>query len=104
MSSGQNTLKFAYEHYETYGWHEGRNPNAFFDVNKYLAANPDVKAAGIDPLMHYDTWGWHEGRNPSSAFNTSAYEAHNPDVATAHVDPLTHYLQYGIHEGRAAAL
>ena len=28
------------------------------------AANPDVKAAGVDPLIHFDQVGWKEGRVP----------------------------------------
>jgi len=89
-------------HYAQYGWHEGRDPNAFFSTQDYLAANPDVAAAKMNPLDHYDQYGWHEGRDPSAAFSTKAYLAANPDVAAAHMDPLQHYLQYGLAEGRAA--
>src|SRR5882724_3678154 len=49
------THENAETHYETVGWKEGRNPNAFFDTNFYLAKNPDVKAAGVDPLIQFDT-------------------------------------------------
>ena len=91
----------AYQHYDTYGAHEGRNPNAFFDTAVYLARNPDVAAAGVDPLDHYHQYGWHEGRDPSADFNTRAYLAANPDVEAAGVDPLFHYLAYGAGEGRA---
>ncbi len=89
-------------HYAQYGWHEGRDPNAFFSTQGYLAANPDVAAAKVNPLVHYDQFGWHEGRDPSAAFSTKGYLGANLDVAAAHVDPLQHYLQYGIAEGRAA--
>jgi class 3 adenylate cyclase len=89
-------------HFQTTGWHEGRNPNALFDVSGYLAAYADVAAAGVNPLDHYHAWGWREGRDPSLAFDTAAYLADNPDVAAAQVDPLKHFLQTGIHEGRAA--
>ncbi len=87
-------------HYETWGWHEGRDPDALFDTSWYLAHNPDVAAAHVDPLWHYDTFGWHEGRDPSAAFDSSDYLARNPDVAAAGVDPLTHYLLHGQAEGR----
>ncbi|MGY3494967.1 hypothetical protein [Bradyrhizobium sp. USDA 4502] len=93
-------VAFAYEHYETNGWHEGRDPNAYFDVTWYLSTYADVAKAGIDPLSHYDTFGWKEGRNPSTFFNTNDYEAANFDVAAAHVDPLQHFLQFGADEGR----
>ena len=33
-----------------------------FDNNKYLLENPDVKKAGINPLVHYLRWGEREGR------------------------------------------
>lgn len=95
-----NPDQFAFNHYEQYGWHEGRDPDAFFDTNQYLSQNPDVARAGIDPLTHYETSGWREGRNPSSAFSTSGYEAANPDVAAAGVDPLQHFLASGAWEGR----
>jgi hypothetical protein len=88
-------------HYDTFGWHEGRNPNAYFDAAGYLAHYADVAAAGVDPLQHYEMFGWKEGRDPSASFDTLGYLAANPDVAAAHVNPLDHYLQFGVHEGRA---
>lgn len=100
LAAGGDTLAFAYQHYETYGRHEGRMADAYFDTAYYLSHNPDVAAAGIDPLTHYDLYGWKEGRAASAAFSTSAYHAANPDVAAAHIDPLTHYLQFGANEGR----
>jgi hypothetical protein len=87
-------------HYETYGWEEGRNPDAYFNTRFYLNQNPDVAAAGIDPLLHYETYGWKEGRDPSLNFNTDSYLKANPDVAAANIDPLEHYLQFGASEGR----
>ena len=39
-----------------------------FDAQYYLLHNPDVAAAGVDPLLHYNTVGWHEGRNPNALF------------------------------------
>lgn len=89
-------------HFHIYGWHEGRNPDSFFDTAGYLASNPDVAAAGIDPLAHFHRIGYMEGRLSSPAFDSAAYLAANPDVAAAGVDPLAHYLHYGQFEGRAA--
>ena len=88
------------QHYATFGFKEGRDPNAFFDTKGYLAAYADVGAAGIDPLEHYMSFGFKEGRDPSGAFDTNAYLAANPDVAAAGINPLQHFLQFGIHEGR----
>jgi hypothetical protein len=92
----------AFQHFEMYGWREGRNPNALFDTTGYLTAYADVKAAGINPLDHYDQSGWKEGRDPSTAFDTTDYLAQYTDVAAAHVNPLAHFLQSGEQEGRHA--
>jgi autotransporter-associated beta strand protein/VCBS repeat-containing protein len=88
------------DHYNTHGWQEVRDPNAFFSTGIYLSANPDVKSAGINPLAHFGQNGWHEGRVPSLTFDPGAYLAANPDVAAALVDPLAHFLQIGGQEGR----
>jgi hypothetical protein len=92
----------AEDHYNTNGWHDGRDPNAFFSTRFYGWTNPDVAAAGVNPLAHFDASGWREGRIPSLAFDPAQYLAHNPDVAAANVDPLAHYLQFGQDEGRVA--
>lgn len=97
-----DSLAFARQHYDAFGWREGRDGNAVFDTDGYLAAYGDVRAAGIDPLRHYDGFGWREGRDPSAAFDTTAYLAQNPDVAAAGVNPLIQYLTFGIYEGRSA--
>jgi hypothetical protein len=88
-------------HYNTFGWHEGRDPNPFFDTSGYLAVYRDVAAAGVNPLDHFHWTGWKEGRDPGPDFDTRLYLIHNPDVAAAGIDPLAHYLQTGLAEGRA---
>ena len=95
-----DTFAFARQHFDTYGWKEGRDPNAVFDTKGYLAAYGDVARAGINPLSHYDTYGWREGRDPARDFDTSAYLQANGDVAQAGLNPLQHYLQYGLVENR----
>lgn len=40
-------------HFCRVGWHEGRNPNPFFDTVTYLIRNPDVCKAGVNPYYHY---------------------------------------------------
>jgi Ca2+-binding RTX toxin-like protein len=87
-------------HYHAIGWHEGRDPSAFFSTSTYLAINSDVKAAGIDPLAHWHAAGWQEGRLPSLAFDAANYLQLNPDVAAAGVYPLWHFLAIGAGEGR----
>ncbi len=74
--------------------------NPDFDAAYYLANNPDVAAAGVDPLKHFLQQGWKEHRDPNAYFSTSYYLAQNPDVAAAGLDPLEHFEAYGWHEGR----
>ena len=49
-----------------FGWLEGRDPSVGFDTTAYLAANPDVAAAQVDPLAHFLQFGIHEGRSPQA--------------------------------------
>ncbi len=90
--------------YDAAGWRQGLNPDALFDTSYYLAQNPDVRAAGVDPLRHYEAYGWREGRDPSLLFSNSKYLAANPDVRAVGAQPLVHYMQYGQSEGRMAFL
>ncbi|KMO39732.1 5'-nucleotidase [Methylobacterium variabile] len=99
---GADGATFARQHYQLYGWKEGRNPNAVFDTKGYLNAYQDVAKANVDPLLHYDLYGYKEGRDPSAGFDTTDYLAANPDVASAKVDPMVHYLMFGAVEGRQA--
>lgn len=71
-----------------------------FDAQYYLAMNPDVAAAGADPLAHYQASGWQEGRDPNALFNVEYYLNQNQDVAAAGIDPLAHYTEFGWQEGR----
>jgi RTX calcium-binding nonapeptide repeat (4 copies)/Cadherin domain len=92
----------AFIHFNTFGSHEGRDPNAFFDTSGYLAINKNIAAAGINPLEHFHQFGWKEGRDPSADFDIELYLVQNPDVAAAHIDPLEHFLRAGQFEGRSA--
>ncbi|TWG65313.1 hypothetical protein [Aminobacter sp. J44] len=58
--------EFALSHYNLHGWREGANPHPVFDTKEYLDANPDVKAAGVNPFDHFNNHGLAEGRAPSS--------------------------------------
>ncbi len=86
-------------HYHQSGWHEGRDPNAFFSTSTYLSLNPAVRASGVDPLAQFDQSGW-KTHDPSIAFDVNAYLSANPDVKAAGVDPLAHFLGSGAQEGR----
>lgn len=65
------------------------------DQSWYLQENPDVAAAGMDPVIHYLVFGWREGRNPRSDFSTSGYLKANAEAARAQCNPLIHYLRHG---------
>jgi hypothetical protein len=71
-----------------------------FDRDWYLAQNPDVASARIDPLHHYIQFGAREKRNPNPFFDTAWYLDQNPDVARARINPLVHYVRYGKAQGR----
>jgi hypothetical protein len=74
--------------------------SGLFDAGFYLRHNPDVAAAGRDPVRHYLKWGAAEGRQPGPFFDSRWYLRKNPDVASAGVNPLVHYLRHGRREGR----
>ena len=44
-----------------------------FDPHFYLASNPDVQLAGVDPLDHYLHFGWQELRDPNEVFCERTY-------------------------------
>ncbi len=79
-------------------------PDPLFDASYYLAQNPDVAAAGIDPYQHYLAHGWREGRTPDAWFDGNYYLKQNPDVAAAGINPLLHFEQYGWKELRQPSL
>ena len=72
------------------------------DVDYYLEANPDVAAAGVDPVSHYAAAGVGEARNPNPFFDSAWYLAANADVREAGLNPLYHYISGGAAEGRSA--
>lgn len=59
-------------------WHAAVARSGLFDAAWYLAENPDVAAAGAEPLEHYLAFGGREGRHPSPYFNGPAYLEANP--------------------------
>jgi hypothetical protein len=48
------------DHYNQFGWHEGRDPSVSFDTTDYLAGYADVTS---NPLVHFLHFGIHEGRS-----------------------------------------
>ena len=71
-----------------------------FDREWYLERYPDVRAAGLDPILHYLLHGAGEGRDPSERFETDWYLSRNADVAATNLNPLVHFIRFGENEGR----
>lgn len=86
----------AVRHYVETGANAGAWPHPLFDTGYYLAKHPDVRAAGLPPLLHYLlTWS-QEGRRPNAFFDPRWYARNNPDLETLRLDPLSHYMRFGI--------
>jgi len=84
---------------------EAINAIGGFDADFYLTRNPDVAAAGFDPLAHYVNFGAREGRSPRLLADMPFYLANNPDIANAVTNgvienPLIHFAQFGAFEER----
>lgn len=73
----------------------------YLDRDYYLAAHPDVAAAGMDPAVHYLLQGWRDGHDPSPEFDTGYYLRAHPDVAENGINPLLHFVLVGRDEGRS---
>jgi predicted SAM-dependent methyltransferase len=69
--------------------------SGFFDAEWYLEAYPDIKEAGVNPLVHYCRFGWKEGRNPSRIFSSQNYFETHPEVKKLNINPLLHYILSG---------
>ncbi|MFC0246145.1 CDP-glycerol glycerophosphotransferase family protein [Falsochrobactrum ovis] len=67
----------------------------YFDKDFYLRHNPDVAAAGINPLVHYCKHGWSELRRPNPEFDSWWYCLQYLNVKADTIDPLLHYVLVG---------
>lgn len=113
----------AAEHYVRMGAALLRDPGPLFSTKHYAESNPDVAAAGTNPLIHYLSIGRNEGRicvpaevpgsiegaaiardieklRESPLFDARYYLDTYPDVKKHGMDPLLHYVKYGAGEGR----
>lgn len=105
-----SAFEFALSHYNNHGWKEGANPSEVFNTTEYLNANPDVKAAGVNPFDHFNQHGLAEGRAPSleypsiNEFDWQTYLNSNPDLKAAGITTAeaayTHYINHGYAENR----
>ena len=74
-------------HYLTLGWQCGFNPSTLFNGNDYLAKNPDVAAAKMNPLLHYEAFGCLEGTRDDSIDLPQLRKLH-PELLTDMQDGL----------------
>jgi hypothetical protein len=91
------------DHYIEIGAWLGLDPHPFFDSSFYLDHNPDLRKAGVNPLVHYLLSGAALGCNPNAWFDNNAYLDRYEDVRSADVNPLVHYRLIGHSEGRDAS-
>ncbi|MGU3468249.1 SGNH/GDSL hydrolase family protein [Methylobacterium sp. C33D] len=66
-------------HYLDLGWREGRDPSGHFSTDGYLDANPDVRAAGVNPLVHFLEVGLVQGRTGWEKARTHPTRYRDPD-------------------------
>lgn len=66
-----------FQHFIEAGCKAGLDPTPFFSGRRYLARNPDVAAAGLNPFAHYILSGRAEGRASSLSLWG---RAHGPDI------------------------
>ena len=91
-------------HFHDIGWRQKLNPSPFFDVAFYLAANEDVRRAGVNPLIHYIDYGWKEGRSPHPGFDPRAFVWAHPDIDPKREDPGAECIRlYGTLSWRKAS-
>ncbi|MET3485912.1 glycosyltransferase [Methylobacterium sp. 1973] len=64
------------------------------DPDYYLAGNPDLRAAGVEPSDHYMNSGWREGRDPSPHFDI-LYYCLTRGLSYTTDNPLLHYVMHG---------
>ncbi|WP_331326175.1 rhamnan synthesis F family protein [Methylobacterium fujisawaense] len=106
------SLNQAARHYLRHGAALGFSPSPLFDGPYYLANNPDVAAAGTNPLLHYLDNGRAEGRpiwlvaNPEVVARIAASELFDEDwyraTQASDVEPdqsARHYLLEGATRG-----
>lgn len=63
-----------------------------FDLDWYLASNPDVAECGVDPLKHYCELGWLERRSPHPLINLHWLFSRYPEIDD---EPLIWHLRHG---------
>lgn len=95
-------------HFLVCGWQEQFDPSADFSISQYYMANPDILAAGLNPLLHYIKWGQAEGRSCHAAnfellkssifFDEGKYRSRYWNELGIY-SPIEHYLLFGWKKG-----
>lgn len=69
----------------------------YFDSEWYVAQNPDVRAAGVDPVRHFVRHGSTEGRNPRADFSTKQFSANRAKTRRPRRNVFVEFLAW--HHG-----
>ena len=68
-----NMLQYFFRKWKTKQAYAAIQRSGLFDEHYYLSTYPDVKNAGVDPLLHFIYNGAEEGRSPSTGFDLPEY-------------------------------
>lgn len=85
-----------FEHFYDFGRHEGRRASPYFDVNTYLASNPDLQQAGFtnqQAIAHFIAFGFEELRQATPV--VAEVETLKNNLATA---PFLGEVQLGFRQ------
>ncbi|MGJ8572800.1 MAG: glycosyltransferase family 4 protein [Hoeflea sp.] len=69
-----------------------------FDASYYLATNPDVEAAGVDPLFHFRRHGLSEGRKPNAWLSESYIRGHLHQKTLTKTSAMQAYVNSDTHQ------
>ncbi|MEQ3670368.1 rhamnan synthesis F family protein [Pseudophaeobacter sp.] len=82
-------------HFLAQGWRLGLSPCRWFDPLGYVAANPQVQAAGLNPFLHFLEFGIEAELRPMPFFRDQAWS--NPDLqrfGRREYGPVKHILKF----------
>jgi hypothetical protein len=99
VETGRSALMKRWLRFAT-NWRASRPGSAFrrlFDAKFYLEQYPDVRAAGMNPLLHYVLHGAAEERKPNAWFQPEYYATICADARGAE-NPLMHFAENASRE------